>query len=129
MRDIRISEAIWEAMADHGRFGESADDVLRRMLGIPPGQPEPQLNGASRPHGPERRATNRLERRIGDGALELTFASGESKRWTLPDRNDKASLRKVVKAAMDWAKDHNASLGQLNAVRKAFTDYGYHLTR
>ena len=34
MKTIRISNDVWEAMAKHGKFGETPDDVLRRILKI-----------------------------------------------------------------------------------------------
>src|SRR5213080_3303751 len=32
MKTIRISEEVWAAMAVRGKFGETPDDVLRRVL-------------------------------------------------------------------------------------------------
>ena len=34
MKTIRISNDVWEAMAKHGKFGETPDVVLRRILRI-----------------------------------------------------------------------------------------------
>jgi negative regulator of replication initiation len=34
MKTIRISDDVWEAMAEHGKFGETPDVVLRRILKI-----------------------------------------------------------------------------------------------
>ena len=34
MKTIRISDDVWNAMADHGKFGETPDDVFRRILKI-----------------------------------------------------------------------------------------------
>jgi negative regulator of replication initiation len=34
MRTIRISDEVWTAMAKHGKFGETPDDVFRRILKI-----------------------------------------------------------------------------------------------
>ena len=34
MKTIRISNDVWEAMAEHGKFGETPDDVFRRILKI-----------------------------------------------------------------------------------------------
>ena len=34
MKTIRISDDVWEAMAEHGKFGETPDDVFRRILKI-----------------------------------------------------------------------------------------------
>jgi negative regulator of replication initiation len=34
MKTIRISDDVWKAMAKHGNFGETPDDVFRRILKI-----------------------------------------------------------------------------------------------
>lgn len=34
MKTIRISDEVWDAMAKHGKFGETPDDVFRRILKI-----------------------------------------------------------------------------------------------
>ncbi len=34
MKTIRISDDVWNAMAKHGKFGETPDVVLRRILKI-----------------------------------------------------------------------------------------------
>ena len=34
MKTIRISDDVWKAMAEHGKFGETPDIVLRRILKI-----------------------------------------------------------------------------------------------
>jgi negative regulator of replication initiation len=36
MKTIRISDDVWNAMAEYGKFGETPDDVLRRVLKISP---------------------------------------------------------------------------------------------
>ena len=40
MRTIRISEDVWNVMKNNGDFGDSADDVLRQLLGIKESMPE-----------------------------------------------------------------------------------------
>ena len=34
MKTIRISDDVWKAMAEHGKFGETPNDVFRRILKI-----------------------------------------------------------------------------------------------
>ena len=34
MKTIRISDDVWKAMAEHGKFGETPDNVFRRILKI-----------------------------------------------------------------------------------------------
>ena len=35
MRNIRISEEVWQAIAKEGKFGETEEDVLRRVFKLP----------------------------------------------------------------------------------------------
>ena len=34
MRTVRISDEVWNAIAQRGKFGETPDDVLRRVFNI-----------------------------------------------------------------------------------------------
>jgi len=36
MRNILVSDAVWEAIAHRGKFGETEDDVLRREFKLAP---------------------------------------------------------------------------------------------
>ena len=36
MRTIRISEKVWDEIAKRGKFGETPDDVLRRVFNLAP---------------------------------------------------------------------------------------------
>ena len=45
MRTIRISDAVWKAMAEYGKFGETADDVLRRILKVSESNIQPPRPG------------------------------------------------------------------------------------
>ena len=58
----------------------------------------------------------------------VQFADGAREQWRLPDRSDKAAIRRVRDAAVAFAHSHGATLGQLNAVKKKLTDEGYYLT-
>jgi len=35
MRTIEISDEVWQAIADRGKFGETEEDVLRRVFRLP----------------------------------------------------------------------------------------------
>jgi hypothetical protein len=74
-------------------------------------------------------ASQRLSAKVEEGVLRVLFANGVSKTWPLPNRENKAAIREIREAAMQFAKDHGATEGQQNAVRKALTNAGYHLTR
>ena len=129
-------------MEEHGRWGQSPDSVLCAALNIPKGKADSNggpradsgITGAKRLYRKQTLkrahsgfATNRLECRLNQGVLDLTFASGHNRRFTLPLRNDKNRIRRVLYEAKVWALEHGASEGQVNAIRKALTDNGYHL--
>ncbi len=139
MRNITVTDPVWEAIASRGRFGETEDDVLRRVFGLPPAlapnsaatlhQPS-AIPTARRATGPRRSlATDRMSANISNGHLHVSFSSGPTSSWALPSPTDKASLRAVRDKAIAFANKHGATLGQVNAVKKALTDAGYHLTK
>lgn len=74
-------------------------------------------------------ASQKMASCISHNQLHLEFQDGGSCSWTLPNPKDKARIREVLYKAMAFAKDHHASRGQINAVRKKLTDEGYHLTK
>lgn len=123
MRTIRISEEVWDEIAKRGVFGETPDDVLRRVFKIS----ERRVGGINAPR--ERFATNRMSSKVIEDKLVVTFQSGASRKWELPPRHDKASIRAIKSQATGFAKENNATIGQVNAVVKALTDAGYHLTK
>jgi hypothetical protein len=136
MRNIRISEEVWQAIAAKGKFGETEDDVLRRIFELPAISLKNQvdLSGGSqfRHHvlGSRRSfSTQRMTSIINRNQLHIEFQDGASSSWTLPDRGDKAGLRSLLDKAIAFARKNGASLGQINAVRKTLTSEGYHLTK
>ncbi|MDA8089429.1 MAG: hypothetical protein M0Z61_04305 [Nitrospiraceae bacterium] len=144
MRTIRISEEVWDEMKKIGQFGETADDVLRRVFkvqGSPkrarlplPGNPEDitrPIEAASekRIKPRPRYAERKMPCYIADNHLVVEFVGGLSKRFALPSHDDKMAIRKVRTDAVDFAKDNGASDGQIAAVKKTLTDAGYHLTK
>ena len=122
MKTIRISDEVWKAFERHGKFGETPDDVLRRAFG---------LSGIKKRSGStwNKIATNRMLARVASGELRIEFASGASRQWALPSKEDKAGIRKVRSDALRFAEGAGATTGQLNAVLKALTEGGYHLTK
>lgn len=139
MRVIKVSEEVWQKIASHGKFGETEDDVLRRILGIPTAvEVYPTRNAAAPKASPESRAssgrrrsfaTQRLTSYINHNQLHVEFQDGTSSSWLLPDPKDKANIRAVLGKALSFAQEHGASVGQVNAVRKTLTNEGYHLTK
>jgi len=144
MRRIEISEMVWEAIAVHGKFGETEDDALRRILKLPAqdsaqdratapsSQPESRmrpmpLTGSARSRS--RLATTRMSSFVQNGSLVVAFAGGQRKSFTLPDRKDKLKVRQVRDEAVSFAQKAGASYGQEMAVKKALTESGYHLVK
>jgi hypothetical protein len=139
MRIIRISEEVWQVIASRGKFGETEDDVLRRVFDLPPNSMNEGVQtltggGADsyRTLSGRRRsfAKQRMSSYVGANQLHIEFHGGASSSWTLPDRNDKAGIRAVLDKAILFATNNGASVpGQTNAVRKTLTDKGYYLTK
>ena len=134
MRTIRISEGVWQAIAERGRFGENEDDVLRRVFELPAsvgdGGGGSSAHQKTRSRGRRRNlATRRLSAYVENRNLVLAFAGGPERRWQLSDTGDKTALKRVRMEAVEFAKEAGATLGQVNAVKKALTEAGYHLTK
>jgi hypothetical protein len=139
MKGILVSEAVWNAIAALGKFGETEDDVLRRVFKLPvcPAAeaalmqpPQVGLRKAARSSGPRSSfATDKMSSYISGNELRVSFASGASSAWRLPSKSDKAALRTVRDQATAFARKHGATLGQVNAVKKTLTDSGYHLLK
>ncbi len=132
MRRIKISDAVWEAIAERGKFGETENDVLRQVFGLAPEQTAERLmSSGRRGRGNRRYATKRMSARTERGQLVVEFTEdGTTKRWELPDRSDKEAIKYLRKEAVDFALAHGASdPGQTNAVRKALTTDGYYVSR
>ena len=89
MRNIKISDEVWQAIAAKGKFGETEDDVLRRVFGIR----EQSAQQAHTRHLPA--STNKMSAHIRDGTLVVKFADGGTREWGLPARTDKLSIRRV----------------------------------
>ncbi|HLQ26263.1 MAG TPA: hypothetical protein VK138_10340 [Acidiferrobacterales bacterium] len=139
MRTIEISAEVWQAIADQGKFGETEDDVLRRVFKLPTSTEQPRTPSKANGEHPRTRwpsalprrsfATQRMSSYLNNGQLHISFAGGASRSWSLPGPNDKAALLSMREKAVSFAKEHGATVGQVNAVKKTLTDEGYHLTR
>lgn len=128
MRTIKVSDAVWNAIAERGNFGETEDDVLRRVFGTPPSTEDDKPGHRGR--GAVRYAVKRMSARLQSGMLIVEFEDGARQEWSLPRRDDKGAIRTILEAALTFAKNNDASdPGQTNAVRKALTDGGYHLMK
>jgi hypothetical protein len=139
MRMIRVSEEVWQAIAVRGKFGETEDDVLRRVFELPvdssDGNGAPTrdqiVRSTNRAVFTRRRAlaSQRMTSYIARNQLHIEFQDGASSSWTLPDQKDKAGIKDVLDKALGFTREHGASLGQINAARKTLTNEGYHLTK
>ena len=139
MRVIKISEEVWQAIAIHGKFGETEDDVLRRILRLPENSDiktaltalGPSVTLQSRVSTGRRKsfASQRMTSYINHNQLHIEFQDGAASSWALPDPKDKAGIRVVLNKALLFASEHGASIGQINAARKTLTTEGYHLTK
>ena len=126
MRTVRISEEVWQEIAERGKFGESVDDVLRRVFGLETATiEESNLKQRTR----RNKATNRMGSRVANGMLIVEFATGDRDEFKLPDKTNKIKIREVRDQACDFAESIGATLGQVNAVKKALTDSGYYVSR
>ncbi len=139
MPTITVSNLVREAIAELTKSGGTEDDLLRQLLRLPqtPSATGPRhmpsgaaLSQQRTSYGPRRSlATRRMSSYIRGKQLHVSFEGGESREWALPASEDKAALRSVRDQAVNFAREHGATLGQVNAVKKTLTDTGYHLTR
>ena len=134
MRQVKLSEEVWQKIADRGQFGETEDDVLRRVFELPPVAAEERhrrrRGGGRRGRGNTRYATQRMSARVEGKQLVIHFEDGASDTWRLPHAHNKPAIRDMLEKALQFALDHGATdPGQTNTVRKALTDAGYHLTK
>ncbi len=134
MRHVKLSEEVWQKIAERDQFAETEDDVLRRVFKLPPAAKEERhqrrRGGGHRGRGNTRYATQRMSARIEGKQLVIRFEDGASDSWRLPHARDKTAIREMLENAVRFALDHGATdPGQTNTVRKALTDAGYHLTK
>ena len=132
MKTVRVSEDIWGEIAKRGKFGESVDDVLRRVFGLdsaPEDETSEEQPSAQRTNRRRNRATNRMSSHISNGRLIVDFASGHHREFKTPDKSDKLGIRRVRDEACAFAEEHGATLGQVNAVKKELTNAGYYVSR
>ena len=138
MRNIRISDEVWNEIANQGKFGETEDDVLRRIFKLPEVSNVRSGGSGDFAHVPRirreyKRSPNKttcpLSARVEGGRLLVEFHNGKAENWDLPPKVDKRTIRNVRDQAVEFAKMNDATKGQQYAVMKALTDAGYHLTK
>lgn len=128
MKMIRISDEVWAEIARRGKFGETEEDVLRRVFGLSEEKTEDTMyknNLKLR----TRQATDRLSPEINGNKYLLKFASGPMKEFTLPDRTDRAGIKLLTDQVIKFVRDSGGTIGQINHSRKCLTDHGYRINK
>jgi negative regulator of replication initiation len=127
MRTIKISDAVWAAIAEHGKFGETEDDVLRRVFALPPDNLTRHARSGQTGRGGKRNATKRMSTRVTSGRLSIEFDGVASRSFGLPDNlSDKAAIKRVRTDAHNYARAQGATQGQIDAITKALNEGGYY---
>jgi len=138
MKTIRISDEVWNAIAAKGKFGETEDDVLRRVFEI---QKPNQAFVVTSKHATieaqgdrtfgwkERRAEVKMYQTVEGNKLILEFETGQRDEWPLPSKEDSAGIRKVRDLAVKFVRKNDGTDGQVGAAMRALTSRGYHVTQ
>lgn len=130
MKRVAISDDVWAEIARRGKFGETEDDVLRRVFDLKPLPTPRRATGGSPPgRGSLRYATKVMRPRVKGGQLSIEFEDGIKHSWQLPSKSDKEAIRRVREAAVKFATQNGATRGQELSVMKALTEAGYYLTK
>jgi len=130
MRTIRISDEVWGEIAKKGKFGETPDDVLKRVFGIDTRPTDNQPPSQSFIfHQRARKATVTMSSKVENGRLIVKFHKGQSKEWPISKNDTVQKIREVRKEACDFAKLNGATFGQIMAVKKAFTNAGIYVSK
>ena len=61
--------------------------------------------------------------------LIVSYEGGPARQWLLPPKADHDAIKQLLDKALGFAKQNDASKGQLNAIRKALTDEGYYVRK
>jgi hypothetical protein len=130
MKTIRISDVVDTAIAERGKFGETHDDVLRRVFEIPSGV---DGNRANKSRDPQSRRSRRhsvhpMSSQVEGNCLSVHFRDGHGNKWNLSRPADKEATRRVRDEAHAFAHAHGATQGQLDAITKALNTGGYYIT-
>ena len=126
MRTIRISDEVWDVIEKNGKFRETEDDVLRRLLDVGGSlSVKPTVARAWK----ERRALVRMTQHVENNELVLKFDTGKVFRKALPSKENSSEIRTVRDAAIEFVKANGGTKGQEHAAIRALTHRGYHVTR
>jgi HTH-type transcriptional regulator / antitoxin HigA len=130
MRAIKISDAVWAAIAERGKFGESEDDVLRRVFALPADNVTRHAGPGRTGRGGKRNATKRMSAGVTSERLLIEFEGVAPRPFVLPhDLSDKAAIKRVRADAHNYARTQGATQGQIDAITKALNEAGYYTQR
>lgn len=131
LRTIRISDEVWQAIAERGKFGETEDDVLRRVFVLPQDRSGSGVRTSTGPRGRGSRRhadkviSVRVKRAASGDQLQVAVENIPAKEWPLPNRSDKLAIKRVRDEAVAFGSKQGATVGQINAIQKALTEAGY----
>lgn len=117
---IRITQPVWDAISERGAFGETPDDVLRKVFGLPP-------RTRRKGRGETVRISEVRDLALGvamvrAGTLILKLRGAPIAMWPLPD--DAAGIAEVRTQAIDYAKEHGADQAEAR-IDEALASSGY----
>jgi len=121
MKTIRLSDEVWSAIAERGKFGETEDDVLRRVFRLKPMRsPQPGGDKAGENNRAPKRQNFAMRRQMAivqstsaeqNERLIISYDGGTPRHWKLPtDRKDKGAIRAVLIAALQFGEANGPRL-------------------
>jgi negative regulator of replication initiation len=127
MRTIKIDDEVWELISKNGKFRETDNDVLRRLLEMDKSAGDESTETRA---WKQRRTTERMTQNdCQNNELVLRFDSGTTFRKKLPSKDDISEIRRVRDEAVDFVKKNGGTKGQEHAAIRALTSNGYHVSR
>jgi predicted CopG family antitoxin len=134
MKTIKIGDNVWNKIVQNGKFGETADDVLVRLLELNAETKSnneaalpPNSDGGHAHAWKERRASVRMTQDVIHGELILRFDTGQFEKWPLPAMDDHKAIRSLRDNAVKFVRKNGGTIGQEHAAIRALTSRGYHV--
>jgi len=118
MKTVRVSADVWNVVEETGKFGETPDDVLRRLLGLP-AKTNMAVDAEAKP--------DKISARVRDRVLRVALEDGVPREWVLPDKEQTAEIAQTREEALEMLREAGASVRQQAAVKRALTSAGYRM--